>query len=103
MPNVADLEAMTKKTKKPLPWYGLAMEYRNLGRFDDAVQTFVHIHELAPHYAPAYFMCAQVHAERGDNAAARASLVRGIEAARASQDDHAEGEMRSMLQSLGEP
>jgi len=97
---IDDLEAIAKRSKKPLPWYGLAMEYRSLGRLDDAVTTFAKVHEIDARYVPAYFMCAQVHAERNDVAKARAELERGIAVAREVGDAHAEGEMAGMLETL---
>ncbi len=100
MPRVDDLEGIAKKSKKPLPWYGLAMEYRSLGRLDDAVATFARVHELDAGYVPAYFMCAQVHAERGAVDDARTELDRGMDAARAAGDEHALGEMQAMRETL---
>ncbi len=100
MPSLAQLLSIAEKSKKPLPWYGVAMEYRALGRLDDAVTTFRHVHQLDPGYVPAYFMCAQVMAARGDAEGARAELAEGIERARAAGDGHAEGEMRDLLETL---
>jgi tetratricopeptide (TPR) repeat protein len=100
MPRLEDLQAIAQRSKKPLPWYGLAMEYRSLGRLEEALATFARVHELDARYVPAYFMCAQVHAERGDVAAAKAELERGIAVARAVGDAHAEGEMQAMLETL---
>lgn len=100
MPSLEQLLAIAGRSKKPLPWYGVAMEYRAQGRLDDAIATFERVHALDPNYPPAYFMCAQVHAERGDTARARAELTAGIAAARAVGDAHAEGEMREMLGTL---
>ncbi|HEY4222092.1 MAG TPA: tetratricopeptide repeat protein, partial [Myxococcota bacterium] len=96
MARIDDLEAIAKKSKKPLPSYGLAMEYRSLGRLDDAIAAFERVHELDAKYVAAYFMCAQVHAERGAADHARAELDRGIAAARAVGDDHALSEMQGM-------
>lgn len=100
MARIDDLESIARKSKKPLPWYGLAMEYRSLGRLDDAVATFAKVHELDARYVPAYFMCAQVLAERDNVPAARDELTRGIAVAQEVGDGHAVGEMRAMLESL---
>jgi tetratricopeptide (TPR) repeat protein len=97
---IEDLERIAAKSKKPLPWYGLAMEYRSAGRVDDALATFAKVHALAPDYVPAYFMRAQVHEEQGDLDGARAALRAGIEAARRVGDGHALSEMTTMLDSL---
>lgn len=97
---IDDLEAIAKKSKKPLPSYGLAMEYRSLGRLDDALAAFERVHELDAGYVPAYFMCAQVLAEQGHVDAARAELDKGMAAARQVGDEHAYGEMDSLRASL---
>jgi tetratricopeptide (TPR) repeat protein len=100
MARVDDLETIAKKSKKPLPWYGLAMEYRSLGRLDDSVTTFAKVHELDAKYVAAYFMCAQVLAELRRVDDAKRELDRGIAAAREIGDDHALGEMTSLKESL---
>ncbi|MCC7107934.1 MAG: tetratricopeptide repeat protein [Deltaproteobacteria bacterium] len=100
MPSLDQLLAIAGKSKKPLPWYGVAMEYRSLGRPDDAVATFQKVHEIDPRFVAAYFMCAQVHAERGEAESARAELEAGMTAARAVGDAHAEAEMRELLETL---
>jgi len=71
-----------------------------MGRLDDAVATFRRVHELDAQYVAAYFMCAQVLAEKGDTDAARAELDAGMKAARAVGDDHAYSEMEQMRASL---
>jgi hypothetical protein len=100
MSRLDELLAITAKSKKPLPWYGLAMEYRGAGRLDLAVDTFHKVHALDPAYVAAYFMCGQVLAEQGRHDAARDELVRGIAVARQVGDTHAIGEMQSLLDSL---
>lgn len=100
MARIDDLEAIAKKSKKPLPSYGLAMEYRSLGRLEEAVQAFRRVHELDARYVAAYFMCAQLLAESGDVDGARAELVTGMAAAREVGDDHAFGEMEQLRASL---
>lgn len=97
---IDDLEAIAKKSKKPLPSYGLAMEYRSLGRVDDAVTTFRRVHELDAKYVAAYFMCAQVLAEKGDVDAAKSELDAGMKVALEVGDHHAHGEMAQMRSSL---
>jgi tetratricopeptide (TPR) repeat protein len=100
MNRLNDLIALTQRTKKPLPWYGLAMEYRGLGRLDDAVTTFRRVHELDPRYVAAYFMCGQVLAEQGKSDEARAELQAGCARAREVGDGHALSEMQGLLDTL---
>ena len=100
MSRLDDLLALTKKSKKPLAWYGLAMEYRGLGDVDNAVATFKHVHVLDANYVAAYFMCAQLMAELGRNDEAIAELDAGLAAATTVGDDHAAGEMRALRDEL---
>ena len=56
---LAMLEKMTASgSKDPFAWYGLAMEYKGLGRADEALQTFGKLKELDASYVPMYLMCA---------------------------------------------
>jgi len=100
MSRLDDLIAIAAKSKKPLPWYGLAMEYRSAGDVDKAIETFQKVHTLDATYVAAYFMCGQVLAEQGRNDEARAELQRGIAMARQVGDGHALGEMQGLLDTL---
>jgi tetratricopeptide (TPR) repeat protein len=100
MSRIEQLEKIAAKSKKPLPWYGLAMEYRSAGDVERALATFGRVHELDRSYVPAYFMCGQLLAEQGRPAEARAELERGLVVARDVGDAHAAGEMRGLLESL---
>jgi tetratricopeptide (TPR) repeat protein len=102
MSRVAQLESIAARSKKPLPWYGLAMEYRAAGDHDRARATFAKVHELDPSYVPAYFMCGQLLAELGLIPEARAELAQGIDVATRVGDQHALLEMRGLLQTLDE-
>jgi tetratricopeptide (TPR) repeat protein len=100
MSRLEQLEKIAQRSKKPLPWYGLAMEYRSVGDVDRALGTFQRVHELDASYVPAYFMCGQLLAELGRAAEARDELHRGLAVARDVGDAHAMGEMRSLLDTL---
>ncbi len=84
----------------PLAWYGLAMEYRKLERWDEALQTFTTLRTMKPDYVAMYLMCGQMleGAARPDEA--RAWLEAGIEQARLKGDHHALGELESALAML---
>jgi tetratricopeptide (TPR) repeat protein len=81
--------------------YGLAGEYDNEGRIDEAVALYRGLMAGNPPHVPSYFRCAQlfVREERIDEA--RGLLRDGIEAARWAGDAHAAGEMAELLASLG--
>jgi hypothetical protein len=44
----------------PMAFYSLAMEYRGLGRHDEALQTFTSLRSNHPEYVPMYLMCGQM-------------------------------------------
>ena len=85
----------------PFVWYGLAMEYRSLSRFDEALATFEALRTRTPDYVPMYLMCGQMLEQMGRAADARAWLTSGIVAARAKGDAHAASELEGALGTLG--
>jgi predicted Zn-dependent protease len=99
------LEFLVKQTSSgnddPFVWYGLAMEYRSLGRFDEALATFEALRAKTPGYVPMYLMCGQMLEQMGRAPDARAWLTSGAEAARAQGDSHALSEIEAALGALG--
>lgn len=98
---LAYLEKVTREgSTDPFVWYGLAMEYRSLGRHDEAIQTFTTLRARHPAYVPTYLMCGQllIALERKDEA--REWLEAGIEAAEKKGDAHAASELRDALAGL---
>jgi predicted Zn-dependent protease len=77
--------------------YGLAMEYKRLGRHDEALETFQKLREQEPSYVPQYLMAAQVLIGIEKKSEAREWLEAGIRCAIAARNSHAEGELRSAL------
>jgi tetratricopeptide (TPR) repeat protein len=95
---LAVLEKMTGAgSTDPFAWYGLALEYKNLGRAEDAVATFDKLRALDPGYVPQYLMCGTLLVELGRHADARAWLTDGAAAARAKGDTHALSEIEDAL------
>jgi tetratricopeptide (TPR) repeat protein len=95
---LAVLEKMTSAgSKDPFAWYGLALEYKSLGRADDAVATFGKLRELDPGYVPQYLMCGTMLLELGRPEEARAELTAGATVARAKGDTHALSEIEDAL------
>ena len=109
MPRVSKrLEYLLKLTgepgagqKDPFVWYGLAMEYRSLERYEEALATFEQLRAEAPEYVPMYLMCGQMLEKLGRAADARTWLSAGVEAARRKGDQHALGELEGALDALG--
>jgi hypothetical protein len=87
-------------TDDPMPWYALAMEYRALGRHDEALQTFTTLRARKPEYVPMYLMCGQMLEGLGRADDARAWLEAGVAAARQKGDAHALGELEGALAAL---
>jgi tetratricopeptide (TPR) repeat protein len=81
-------------------YYGLAMEYRRLGRVDDALATFGTLREKDAAYLPMYLMAGQMLIETGRGEAASEWLKSGIALARSTGDMKALGELESALSSV---
>lgn len=80
--------------------YGLALEYRSLGRLDDALATFQTLRERDPDYVAMYLMAGQILVERGDKAGAITWLDQGLSAAAKKRDSHATSELQSLRDTL---
>jgi predicted Zn-dependent protease len=99
------LEFLSKMTSSgnedPFVWYGLAMEFRSLGRLDEALATFEALRARTPDYVPMYLMCGQMLESMGRVEDARTWLTSGVDAAQKKGDSHAASELQSALQALG--
>jgi len=84
----------------PLAWYGLAMEYRKLERWDEALQTFTQLRTMKPDYVAMYLMCGQMLEGISRAEEARSWLETGIVEAKKKGDSHAMGELQSALDLL---
>jgi tetratricopeptide (TPR) repeat protein len=83
-----------------LALYGLAMEYKTVGRVEEAVATFTKLRDLHPDYVAMYLMCGETLSKSGRTDEARAWLERGLETARRKGETHAAGELESALATL---
>jgi predicted Zn-dependent protease len=100
---LAYLEKVTREgSTEPMAWYGLALEYRTLERWDEALQTFTTLRTNHPDYVATYLMCGQMLEKLDRKDDARAWLEAGIEAARRKRDGHALSELESALAGLGD-
>lgn len=84
----------------PLAWYGLAMEYRKLERWDEALQTFTSLRTMATDYLAMYLMCGQMLLGIARTDEAREWLEAGIVQAKQKRDDHALSELNAVLDTL---
>ena len=84
----------------PFLRYGLAMEYVSQG--DDAIAAghFRDLLAATPDYVPAYLMLGQTLVRLGDDDRAKDTLRSGVAAAAKVGNEHAQGEMQALLDSL---
>ena len=93
---LAYLEKITSEgSKDPFAWYGLALEYRNLDRAEDALRTFETLRAATPDYVPMFLMCGQLLVKMGRIDDAKAWLEAGIAAAKKKGDSHALSELEA--------
>ena len=99
---LAFLEKLTGEgTDDPMAWYGLAMEYRKLERWDEALQTFTALRARKADYIAMYLMCGQMLEGVGRGEEAREWLESGVAMATQKGDSHALGELQSAIAALG--
>ncbi|HKQ69476.1 MAG TPA: tetratricopeptide repeat protein [Polyangiaceae bacterium] len=102
--NSKRLEVLLKMTSSEsadsFAWYALALEYKGLGRVEDAVVTFTRLRAKDATYVPMYLMCGTMLIEAGRRDEAREWLLAGAEAARTKGDAHAAGEIEAALATL---
>lgn len=82
----------------PFPRYGLAMEYKNAGRHDEALQVFAELQKRHPSYPAQYLMHGNLLAQLKRTAEAQAVYEAGL---REVRNPHARGELQAALGSLG--
>src|SRR5205807_2997598 len=83
-----------------LPRYGLAVEYANQGKLEEALQQFAKLLEQHPDYTAGYQMSAQTLLRAGRNDEARQLLQDGIASAKREGNAKAEGEMQGLLDEI---
>jgi predicted Zn-dependent protease len=86
----------------PFPRYGLALEYKNANRLDEASAAFAELIAKFPDYTAAYLHAGNTLVARGLRAEAREMFTRGIEACVRKRDGHARGELEAALADLGD-
>ncbi len=86
----------------PFAWYALAMEYRKLGRTEEALGAFETLRERHAEYLPQYLMAGQVLVAAGRLGDARAWLSAGVALAERQGDGKALAELRAVLDDCGE-
>jgi len=80
--------------------YGIGMEYSKTGNYTQAIAWFDRTMEVDPTYCYAWYHKARVQEQSGNNAGAIQTLEDGIIQAIDVGDQHAQEEMKMLLQSL---
>ena len=81
--------------------YALALEYKSLGRMQEAIEQFDEVIALDPNYVAAYHQLGILFADMEQKARALEFLERGILVAERTGDSHARQEMEEARDSLG--
>lgn len=80
--------------------YGLAIEYSNLGRQDDALKMFQELLAMNPDYAAAYYHAGTLLARMGRKDDARRMLEQGLDITKRAGDWHTHSELEAALHDL---
>jgi predicted Zn-dependent protease len=94
-------ELLGKDPNNAFARYGLAMEYSNSGKVEQAIDEFHKLLSTNPDYTAGYFMAAQTLMKCDRPEEARKMLRDGIATAQRKGDGHAQSEMQSMLDEIG--
>jgi predicted Zn-dependent protease len=101
MDRIAAFKSFVEKTPgDPFPRYGLAMEYRGLGRLEEAAAAFRELIETFPDYQASYLMAGETLAELGQREAAARAYRAGIEVSGRKGDLHTRSELEAALARL---
>jgi tetratricopeptide (TPR) repeat protein len=91
---------LDREPDDPFLRYGIAMEHKKAGAFDEALRWFDKTLEVDATYAYAHYQKGQVHEAKEDTASARKAYEEGVVAATKCNDQHAVGEMQVALDLL---
>ena len=93
-------QTVSSGSTDPFVWYGLALEYRNLERWEDALGLFEKLRDVQPDYVPMYLMCGQMLEQLLRPKEARVWFQQGVEVAKARKEMHALSELEAALAAL---
>ena len=93
-------ELLVDDPADPFLRYGLAMEYAGQGDDATAAGHFRDLIASNPEYIPVYLMLGQTLVRLGEDVEAKDTLRRGVAAAAKAGNEHAQGEMQALLDSL---
>ena len=93
-------EFAQQNPKDSFAHYGLAMEYKNAERHDDALKVFEKLLSFNPDYTAAYYHAGVMLGGMSRAEEARDYLTRGMEVAKRNGDFHTLSELEEALNSL---
>jgi tetratricopeptide (TPR) repeat protein len=91
---------IAQRPTDPFPRYGLALEYKNAGRLEEARGEFATLMEAHPTYTAAYLHAGNTLVAMGLHEDARSVYTRGVQACIKAGDGHARGELEGALSTL---
>ncbi|MDX2151044.1 MAG: tetratricopeptide repeat protein [Bryobacteraceae bacterium] len=91
---------LAQDPKNTFARYGMAMEYANRGRLEEAVKVHEELLADDPGYGASYYHCGQALEKLGRYDDARSLYERGIEATTKSGDLHTRSEIQAALDLL---
>jgi predicted Zn-dependent protease len=101
MGRVEQLEDFIRQSPNdPFPRYGLALEYKNVGRLEEAATAFSELMNTFPDYTAAYLHASNTLVGLSRKADAAEVFRRGIEACVRKRDLHAKSELEAALAEL---
>lgn len=101
MPKREKLEALLQESPDDTFLnYALALQLAAEGDLRGGIDRLTRLSEREPGYVPTWFQLGQLLTQAHETVRAKQVLAKGIEVARRSGDQHAEGEMRGLLDSL---
>jgi tetratricopeptide (TPR) repeat protein len=94
------LEMAQANPRNVMTLYGIAMEYRSLGRLDDCIGTLERLLDVDPGHVPTHQQLGYALTQAGRVDRAREVFRRGIDLARAAGNAKAQDEMAEALAKL---
>ena len=92
---------LQKEPHDPFLLYAMALEYKKIGHYHQALLYLGRVMQQDGNYCVAYLQSGQVHELAGDLNAARDAYRTGVIAAKKKGDMHAAEEMQSALEAIG--
>ena len=91
------LKTFEKNKDDPFVQYGIAIEYRNIGDLEKALEFFQGVYKSFPDYVPNYYHLAQTLGTLGREEETRRIYHEGIIIADKAGDAHAVSELQQAL------